>query len=489
MMRICNLKSRHLKSLRSVTLVTAGMATSLLSPLQLIAQDEAAPPAAKAPAKQAPAAAPPAAVDPTGKKWKEDPIAQPLAGRSSQELARLRREIPGIERGDTTLDDNAKAVLDSYYGQFLFPQMTQTANLPKLVDARQNFRTRTMRNPFMVEAVHTHMNDLILKTMARISHDNGYHPAVRVNAMLMIADLNSKEPAAGGASSTGTPLAKALTERGGLLDSAGDTTLHPAVRAVAMLGVQRHADAGIAAGTQAAVQARMLAVLKEKATTPEASPGVSWVKARAANVLGTLAPAGGAAAPDLAAVLTDASSPVDLRCAAAKALGAQKGLAAGAIKLPEVVAALGNLHLDACREEIDRAAVEQDTVAARQVHFRSSAVQAALGDGKAGGIAALVPAGDAQKALVDGIVKNVAETLALVPDENADATAELALKANELEKLLADNKVLKSAPRATAAAAAPATVPATTEPAADAAAPAAKADAANATPAAAPNAK
>lgn len=212
-------------------------------------------------------------------------------------------------------------------------------------------------------------------------------------------------------------------------------------------------------------------------------------KGAAASVLGTLAPAGGAAAPDLAAVLTDAASPVDLRCAAAKALGAQKGLAAGAIKLPEVVAALGNLHLDACREEIDRAAVEQDTVAARQVHFRSSAVQAALGDGKAGGIAALVPAGDAQKALVDGIAKNVAETLALVPDENSDATAELALKANELEKLLADNKVLKSAPRATATAAAPATEPATTEPAADAAAPAAKADAASAAPAVAPNAK
>jgi hypothetical protein len=447
------------KLVRVSALIAAGWATSLL-PSVANAQDAGKPAATPAPAAPADAA---------GKKWKEDAVPAALAARSSPERVRFARELPGILRGETTLDDNGKAVLDGHYGQIAFAEMTHVANLPRLTDARQLFRNRTMRNANMPDAVRSHLNDLIFKQMGKVAHDKGYHPAVRVNAMLMIADLNSKEPTvSGGQLTPATPLATVLIARDGLLDSAGNTTLDPAVRAVAMYGVQRHAEAGIAAGNQAAVQTKLLAILKEKATTPEASQGLAWLKARAANVLETTSPAGGAAAAELANVVIDAASPVDVRCAAARALGAQKGLTAGSIKVPDVVAALGNLHLDACREEIDRAAVEQDTVAPRQVHFRASAVQAALGDGKATGVAMLVPA--AEKALVTGIAKNVAETLALVPDENADPTEQLKLKANELEKLLVDNKVLKSTPRAAAAAEAPAADPATTSP--DAAVPA-----------------
>jgi hypothetical protein len=143
------------------------------------------------------------------------------------------------------------------------------------------------------------------------------------------------------------------------------------------------------------------------------------------------------------------------------------------VKLAEIVPALGNLHLDACRAEIDRALYEQDTVAPRQIQHRAKAVQAAIGDGKPGGVGALVPAGDAQKVLADAIAKNVGETLALVPDENAEPTEQLKLKADELEKILADANVLKSQPRATAAPAGPAAeaTPAATDatPAGDAA--------------------
>jgi hypothetical protein len=126
---------------------------------------------------------------------------------------------------------------------------------------------------------------------------------------------------------------------------------------------------------------------------------------------------------------------------------------------------LGNLQLDLCRAELDRALYEQDTVSPRQIHYRTSSVQAALGDGKVGGIVILVAEGDAQKALLDGIATSVSETLALVPDENADPTEQLKVKADELEKLLAANNVLKSQPRATAAPAT--TAPATTSAAGD----------------------
>lgn len=408
-------------------------------------------------------AAAPAGAD--GKPWKEIEVPKELSARGSRERAQILRELPGIMRGDTTLDDTAKQVLDGYFVRIVFAEMTQVANLPRITEIRQTVRSRYIRSPFAPPAVHTYINGLIFTNMNRIAHDNEFHPAVRVNAMYMIADLNEEESTvAGGAIKPAKPLAAVLSARGGLLDSAADATLLPAVRAMALYGVQRHADAGIAAANQAAAQTNMTAILKEK-LTGTADAQTAWLKMRAADVLGTIGVAdpAGAIAGALGATISDATAPVAVRCAAAQALGKLKGLAAGMIDLPELVAGLGNLHLDLCRAELDRAAFDLDTVSARQIHHRASAVQAALGDGAANGVVILVPAGDAQKALLDAIAANVTETLALVPDENADPTEQLSIKADELEKLLADANVLKSQPRATAAPAdAPATTPTTT---------------------------
>ena len=41
--------------------------------------------------------------------------------------------------------------------------------------------------------VHEHLNELILKFMDDVAHDN-YDPAARANAMIMIADLNETDP-------------------------------------------------------------------------------------------------------------------------------------------------------------------------------------------------------------------------------------------------------------------------------------------------------
>lgn len=415
----------------------------------------------------APAAAPPAA---GAKQWKEIAIPEELSKRSSPERAKISRELPDIMSGRTPLDDNAKQVMEAYFVRILIAQMTHVDTLPALTENRQELRKRWIRSPFAPENVHAYLNELIFQNMSKIARDDGFHPAVRVNAMYMIADLNNKEAsAAGGAMTPAEPLTTALTARGGLLDVAGDATVHPAVRAMALYGVQRHADANLPAANQAAVQAGMANILKEKLTGPAATQ-TAWLKIRAAGVLEKIGVAVPAAAGELGTIIADETQPVAVRCAAARSLGAQKGLAAGMIQLSDVVAGLGNLQLDLCRAELDRAVYDQDTVSARQIHYRTSAVKAALGDGGAGGVTILVPAGDAQKALLDGIAANVAAVLALVPDENADPTEQLKIKADELEKLLADNNVLKSQPRATAA---PAETPATTTPAADTTTPAA----------------
>ncbi|RIK78770.1 MAG: hypothetical protein DCC68_14520 [Planctomycetota bacterium] len=428
--------------------VLAALAVAaLFAPSAARSQDPATP--APAPAPTQPADAAPAA---TAGKWKEDTIAKELAPRSA-ERSRIQRELNNLASGQTTLDDAGRQIVDTYFSKIFFAEMTQVANITRLHEARHTVRRNYLRRPNFPEALRTHINGLILTDMGRIAGDNGYHPAVRVNAMLMIADLNAQEAPLGAPASAAKPLPAALSQRGGLLDAAEDTTLHAGVRAMALYGVQRHADAGLAPGNQPAVMAKMAAILKEKPANAANSQAIAWLKARAATVLATMgaADASGAVPGELATIVIDSAASVDLRCSAAKALGSQKGLAAGPLKLPELIPALGNLHLDACRAEIDRAAYEQDTVAPRQIHFRASAVQAALGDGKSSGVVALIPANDAQKTLADAIAKNVSETLALVPDENAEPTEQVKLKADELEKILADAKVLKSQPRATAA--------------------------------------
>ena len=62
-----------------------------------------------------------------------------------------------------------------------------------------------------------------------------YHPAVRVNAMLMIGDLNRVEQPP-------TPLPEALTV---MIAAVQSDQLSDAVRATAMVGIKRHVAAGI----------------------------------------------------------------------------------------------------------------------------------------------------------------------------------------------------------------------------------------------------
>jgi hypothetical protein len=404
-----------------------------------------------------------AAAPAAGGNFKEIAIAREFQAPAGQEWLRVSREINGVLAGETTLDDNGKQVLDGFFAKVKLAEMTHVANLTKLHEKRISLRQLYIRRPRLPDAVHTALNEMIFSNMTRVAHDNGFHPAVRVNAMLMVAELNQKEATiAGGMQTPAVPSPAALSGQRGLLESAGDTTLHPAVRAMALYGIQRHADAKIPAAAQPNVMAKMAAILKEKPLTGGNTQGATWLKARAADVLASMGAAdpSGAIPGELATIVIDVAAPIDLRCAAAKALGSQTGLAAGMVKLPELVPALGNLHLEACRAEIDRAAYEQDIVAPRQIFHRTSAIQAAI----ASGVTPLVPAGDAQKALADAIAKNVTETLALVPDETADPTEQIKLKADELEKILADAKVLKSQPRATAAAA-PAAAPAAAAPA------------------------
>src|SRR5262249_34774588 len=129
---------------------------------------------------------------------------------------------------------------------------------------------------------HEEFNRVTLEFMDRAANDN-YHPVVRVNAMLMIADLNETDP-------NGAPWKKALPA---LLKAAKDPNMIDAVRIEALRGLVRHAKGGISPDIRGQVTSAMLAIL-DKHTPPSgrSQDAHDWICWRAIDVLVALGDAG-----------------------------------------------------------------------------------------------------------------------------------------------------------------------------------------------------
>ena len=101
------------------------------------------------------------------------------------------------------------AEFDSYYSDYFLARWSvlgksdhrPIANLPECRKQVRNDLHRAKGD------VHDHLNALVLEFMKAHAAEN-YHPAVRVNAMLMIGDLNRVEPTG---SAAAIPLPEALT--------------------------------------------------------------------------------------------------------------------------------------------------------------------------------------------------------------------------------------------------------------------------------------
>ena len=75
--------------------------------------------------------------------------------------------------------------------------------------------------------------------MSKIAKSDKYHPAVRINAMLTIGDLNSVDSIQ---SAQNVPLANAMPV---LLETVNDDKLIVPVRIAALVGINRHVTAGV----------------------------------------------------------------------------------------------------------------------------------------------------------------------------------------------------------------------------------------------------
>jgi hypothetical protein len=162
---------------------------------------------------------------------------------------------------------------------------------------------------------HTRITDMIFKGMSRVATDK-YHPVVRVNAMLMIGDLNSDD------TNRDKPVAyhQAVPLFVQVID---DPQQLDAVKAAAFTGLIRHARLGLRDDVRESVSTSMLALAKSSAAPGRSPDGHAWLRSEAVEVLGLLGSIGtaNAVADTLGQLAGDSATPMMVRRAAVRALG------------------------------------------------------------------------------------------------------------------------------------------------------------------------
>lgn len=293
-----------------------------------------------------------------------------------KKLQDLKVLVNGVLSGEQPLQPN-QAQFDGYYLQYVFPQLTWLKTIESPENFNSLYRTRSM---FMVDLrrasppVHDHMLPMAFEKLKEIASGD-FHPAARINAMLIIVELNQKEMVRSGTVTPPDPYLPALPF---LVDVLEDKNQIDGVRVVALLGILRQIqwDSRIresqAQGTKQqitkvddALRDRInqlaLAIINAAAPPPGRTvEGHAWMQRRAIDVLGALGTIGTNvnAASTIENMVGDDKAPLSLRCGAAEALGLINLPPETKLSATETAGKLGELALSACRNELKR--IEDD---------------------------------------------------------------------------------------------------------------------------------
>ena len=206
-----------------------------------------------------------------------------------EENKKLRPLVQTIlTSGKFTNPDDQKN-FDEFY-RWRIAEMTWAENLPKLTGMRQRFKKFDLNASGRAAdpTVHDKLNTMLLNVMQNIAKNDGYHPAVRCNCVLLINLLDQKEEQAGGAGVV--PLPEALPV---LVRLSKDPKMRDCVRIPALLGVARHAEFEIPAAARKGddgVVPLLIEIVGAKQPIGDGTVGGhGWLRRRGAETLGTVA--------------------------------------------------------------------------------------------------------------------------------------------------------------------------------------------------------
>jgi len=267
------------------------------------------------------------------------------------------RKTGGIQTTRTLLagkfaNEEERTVFDRFYKQYALAEWSLPENRSKLPELRRKLcnNLRTCGTGGRPSQVHDHLNAITLRYANGMATGN-FHPATRVNAMLMIGQLNAKE--APSISVLPEPLPDALPVLVAAL--AADNQID-AVKVAAMVGIFRHAELGAinSPAAQTAVLKAVVALLNAPRPAGRSAAGDAWMRRQAARILATLRiGTNSAAVAALAKTVADKSLPLSTRCAAAEALGRLDYRGAGGVNVTPIAAALRQLTIEVCAAETE----------------------------------------------------------------------------------------------------------------------------------------
>jgi hypothetical protein len=288
-------------------------------------------------------------------------------------------QVKGILRSKKFENNQEKALVRDYFQKYFFAKWTLQKNIKDLPKFRNELRTSFFQ---VAETGDTYkeLNDLTLEMMRKLAKGN-YHPAVRINAVMAIGEMNSSMKTG---VTTPEPLPGALLELLSLLEN---KDMPDSVRVTCMNGIVRHA--AFNANMPADVHAKLLEVMVRLATAKPpknaAADGHYWMLARAMETFGLLGSLGpnNVVFDTLKNTADDAALPLFVRRAAVEAFGGLNYSGAAGLPVADALAAVGRFTLAACDDELAKYAVKNEDPELRHRVLPSlDAATYALGDPK-----------------------------------------------------------------------------------------------------------
>jgi hypothetical protein len=279
----------------------------------------------------------------------------PLPARSQpadakgQSWAQIKASRQWTELRDAmTIGEPLNADRLAFLTQTVLPQLESPANRPQ-IDRVVRRELREAQNWTNDQDSFEQYTKTLANFMVQLARDGKKEPVVRVNAVLLVGELNDdgkKRPWPGAVA----PLAAIVADPG----------LPPEVRIAAAAGLQRHGDAARAAGPQP-LTAFADTVAPAIAAMLAAPNGIDraaadWLATRALiliRALGSAAPP--AAVSAVVALFDDAAKPVDLRIRSAAVVGTMQAKEADPGKFVATVESLAGSLLQA-----EQAAVQSE---------------------------------------------------------------------------------------------------------------------------------
>ncbi|MFM8249966.1 MAG: hypothetical protein ACKOBW_00060 [Planctomycetota bacterium] len=302
-----------------------------------------------------------------------------VRGKTKQELADTRQRITAVKAmvnavtsGEQQLAAN-QPNFDNYFNQYLFPRLTWVANIESpssfnfLVEQRNLILNQYLRKPTLPAEVHDQLVRIVAAGMTKIATGN-YHPAARHNAMLIIAELNTKELVRVPVTPP-EPYAAALTP---MVDALGDPMQLDVVRVAALVGILRHVQWDTRQREKLAEQPAIkriedplrdrigqlaMAIINTKAPPAGRTlDGHAWMQRRSIEILSVMGTISSDinAAQTIEAFVSDNDAPISLRCTAAEALGLLNLPAETKLDAMDSARKLGELAVYLGRRELKR---------------------------------------------------------------------------------------------------------------------------------------